>query len=51
MLRSWPVRPHWHLHRLCILHPKSLEDVLHVLGLGGEGAILELLYLKAEEVV
>jgi hypothetical protein len=51
MLRSWHVRPHWRLQRLCILHPKLLEDVLYVLGFGDEGAILELLYLEAQEVV
>jgi hypothetical protein len=33
-----------------ILNLKTLKDVLHVLGLGDEGVVLELHYLEAEEV-
>jgi hypothetical protein len=38
---------HWCLDGLHILHPKSLEDVLRVLGLGDEGLILELFDLES----
>jgi hypothetical protein len=46
-----PVRPHRRLDGLWIFHPKPLEDVLCVLGLGDEGVVLELFNLKFEEVV
>jgi hypothetical protein len=42
---------HWSLCGLGILHPKPLEQVLRVLRLRDEGAVLELLHLKAKEVV
>jgi hypothetical protein len=46
-----PVCPHWRLGGLCILHPKPIEDILHVLGLRDEGVVLELFDLKSKEVV
>jgi hypothetical protein len=42
---------HRRLDGLHILHPKSLEDVLCVLGLGDEGDILELFDLESKELV
>jgi hypothetical protein len=45
------VRSHRHLCRLCILHPKPLEQILGILHLGDEGSFLELLHLKSKEVV
>jgi hypothetical protein len=42
---------HWRLDGLCILHLKFLEDVMCVLGLRDEDAILELLDLGSHEVV
>jgi hypothetical protein len=45
------VGSHWCLRGLGILHLEPLEQVLHVLRLGDEGAILELLHLEPKEVV
>jgi hypothetical protein len=42
---------HWCLSGLGVLHPEPLEQVLRVLRLGDEGAILELLHLEPKEVV
>jgi hypothetical protein len=39
------------LDGICVLCPKLLEDVLHVLHLGDEDAFLELFNLKSLEVV
>jgi hypothetical protein len=36
---------------LGVLHPKPLDQVLRVLHLGDEGAVLELLHLEPKEVV
>jgi hypothetical protein len=44
------VSSHWCLSRLCILHPKFLEDILCVLRLRDECPFIELLHLKSEEV-
>jgi hypothetical protein len=45
------VGSHWSLCGLGILHPKPLEQVLRVLHLRDEGAVLELLHLESKEVV
>jgi hypothetical protein len=45
------VGSHWSLCGLGVLHPKPLEQVLRVLRLRDEGAILELLHLEPKEVV
>jgi hypothetical protein len=44
-----PIRPHRCLDGLTILLSKPLEHILHVRGLGDEGAILELFHLKSKE--
>jgi hypothetical protein len=45
------VGSHWSFCGLGILHPKPLEQVLRILRLRDEGAILELLHLEPKEVV
>jgi hypothetical protein len=44
------IRSHRCLDGLCILHLELLEDVLRILRLGEEAAILELFYLEYKEV-
>jgi hypothetical protein len=45
-----PAGSHRCLRGLGVLHPKPLENILSVLCLGEEGAVLELLHLKLKEV-
>jgi hypothetical protein len=45
------VGPHRSLCGLDVLHPKPLQQVLCVLRLRDEGAVLELLHLEPKEVV
>jgi hypothetical protein len=45
------VSSHWSLCGLGVLHPKPLEQVLRILCLGDESAVLELLHLEPKEVV
>jgi hypothetical protein len=45
------VGSHWSLCGLGVLHPELLEQVLSVLHLGNEDAVLELLHLEPKEVV
>jgi hypothetical protein len=45
------VGSHWSLCGLSVLHPEPLEQVLRVLRLGDEGAVLELLHLEPKELV
>jgi hypothetical protein len=42
---------HRSLCGLGVLHPKSLDQILRVLRLGDESAVLELLHLEPKEVV
>jgi hypothetical protein len=41
-----PICPHRSLDRFGVLHPKLLQNVLSILDLTDEGAILELLDLE-----
>jgi hypothetical protein len=45
------VGSHWSLCGLGVLHPKPLDQILRVLRLGDESAVLELLHLEPKEVV
>jgi hypothetical protein len=45
------VGSHWCLRGLGVLHPEPLEQVLRVLHLGDEGAVLELLHLEPKKLV
>jgi hypothetical protein len=45
------VSSYWSLCGVGVLHPKSLEQVLCILRLGDESAVLELLHLEPKEVV
>jgi hypothetical protein len=47
---NMPVRSHWCLRGLGVLHPKPLEKILSVLRLGDESVVLELLHLESKEV-
>jgi hypothetical protein len=46
-----PIGSHGCLDGLGILHSKLVENILNVLGLANEGALLELFYLKSQEVL
>jgi hypothetical protein len=46
-----PVSSHGCLDGLGILHPKLGEYVLNILRLANEGALLELLHLKSQEIL
>jgi hypothetical protein len=46
-----PIGSHGCLDGFGILHPKFLKDVLNVLCLADEGALLELLDLKSKEIL
>jgi hypothetical protein len=46
-----PIGSHGCLDGFSILHPKLLKYVLNVLSLADEGALLELLDLKSENVL
>jgi hypothetical protein len=46
-----PISSHGSLDGLDILHPKLVENVLSILCLANEGALLELLHLRSQEVL
>jgi hypothetical protein len=46
-----PISSHGCLDGFAILHPKLLKNVLNVLCLADEGALLELLDLKSKEIL
>jgi hypothetical protein len=46
-----PICSHWGLNGFGIFHSKLLENILNVLSLADEGALLELLDLESKEIL
>jgi hypothetical protein len=46
-----PICSHGCLDGFVILHSKLLENILNILGLANEGALLELLDLESKEIL